>query len=256
MNHKPYIRELPDAENAIVFLHGIMGSPDHFARFLPRVPASWAVYNILLDGHGGTPSDFAASSMARWKSQTAELLTRLRAEHKSLYLVGHSMGSLLALDAALSDSAQIQGLFLLAVPLKIRLRPLAIRNSLKVTAGRITDTDPVALAAQRACSVAPDRRLWKYMACFPRYVELLRESRRLRSEVFRLAVPCRVWMSRKDELVSPASAKYFVSCPGVTLQWLPSSSHYYYEEADCAHYLEDFSVMCKTDPTDERRMIK
>lgn len=248
MNHKAYIREPRNANTAIVFIHGIMGSPDHFEDFLSRVPQTWAVYNVLLDGHGRTLADFAASSMKRWKAQTATLLDQLRALYGTIFLVGHSMGTLLALDAAISDPTNIKELFLLAVPLKIHLRPLAFRNSVKVVFDRVSEGDPVALAAKRACSVAPDRHLWKYLPCLPRYMELLCESHRIGERLPALSVPNRVWMSKKDELVRPASAKAMQSCSTARVRWLPSSSHYYYTEADRELFLADFSAMCTQTP--------
>ena len=77
MAHTEYIREVPDSHTAILFLHGIIGSPDHFGFLLPRIPKSWSVYNLLLHGHGGSVRDFSRSSMAKWETQVNEVLSRL-----------------------------------------------------------------------------------------------------------------------------------------------------------------------------------
>ena len=56
MEHKEYKRIIPEARAAILFVHGIVGTPNHFAEFVSRVPEKISVYNILLDGHGGGAS--------------------------------------------------------------------------------------------------------------------------------------------------------------------------------------------------------
>ena len=63
MAHEPYFSVKEQADTAILMIHGILGTPDHFKPLLHLVPAEWSVYNILLDGHGKTVSHFANSSM-------------------------------------------------------------------------------------------------------------------------------------------------------------------------------------------------
>ena len=46
-------RLLPGAACAVLFVHGILGSPAQFAPFLPLVPQDWSFCNLLLQGHGG-----------------------------------------------------------------------------------------------------------------------------------------------------------------------------------------------------------
>ena len=66
---------------AILFVHGILGTPRHFAPFLPYVPASWSVCNLLLEGHGGSVRDFSHAAMAQWKQQVHAALDALLTEH-------------------------------------------------------------------------------------------------------------------------------------------------------------------------------
>ena len=56
MEHQETVKILPGAEKAVLFLHGIAGTPEHFRKVLALeelVPESWSVYNLRLDGHGG-----------------------------------------------------------------------------------------------------------------------------------------------------------------------------------------------------------
>lgn len=68
MPHSSYIRAVPGSRCAVLFLHGILGTPRHFDFLLESVPADWSVYNMQLDGHGGTLRDFTGSSMTRWQT--------------------------------------------------------------------------------------------------------------------------------------------------------------------------------------------
>jgi len=57
---------------AVLFIHGIIGTPRHFTELIPlvqQVPEDFTVSNIILDGHGGTVDDFAHTSMAKWKAR-------------------------------------------------------------------------------------------------------------------------------------------------------------------------------------------
>ena len=65
--HRSYIHQPEHARKAVLMIHGICSTPRHFDWLLPSFDDSWAVYNILLDGHGGSVQDFAHSSMEIWK---------------------------------------------------------------------------------------------------------------------------------------------------------------------------------------------
>ena len=54
MPHQPCTRLLSGGETAVLFVHGILGTPDHFSPFLSLVPPEYSVINLLLEGHGGS----------------------------------------------------------------------------------------------------------------------------------------------------------------------------------------------------------
>ena len=76
MKHQEYIRLVPGAKTAVLFIHGIMGTPDHFLDLIPHVPRDWSVCNILLPGHGKSVSDFGASSMDQWRSRANQVFEK------------------------------------------------------------------------------------------------------------------------------------------------------------------------------------
>ena len=72
MPHSQRVRILPEANTAVLFMHGICGSPNHFRQLLPledAVPDDWSLYNMVIDGHCNKVEDFGRSSMNKWLTQ-------------------------------------------------------------------------------------------------------------------------------------------------------------------------------------------
>ena len=63
MKHREFRRICPDADTAVLFIHGINGTPNHFHDLVKLVPAECSVVNVRLKGHGGSVRDFANTSM-------------------------------------------------------------------------------------------------------------------------------------------------------------------------------------------------
>lgn len=244
MAHQPYTRIVPGSSTVLVMIHGIIGTPDHFRDFLPLVPEDWSVYNLLLDGHGGGVREFSASSMDKWKTQVARLVERLCLQYRRVLIAAHSMGTLFAFSEALRHPGKIAGLFLLAAPLQVRIGPLALSNSIKVCFGRVRPDDAQAVAAKAAYGLEADRRLWRYLGWLPRYWELLQEIRRVRRQVSRVQVPCYVYQSRKDELVSAQAVTWLRGNENIHWTFLESSTHFHYRDADFSEILTCFSAFC------------
>lgn len=244
LRHRPQKREVPNSKTAVLMLHGILGSPDHFSDMIPLVPAQWSVYSILLDGHGKTVDDFAASSMKQWKEQVEAIVSDLCVRYENIIIAGHSMGTLFAIDWAVKVP-KIRGLFLLAVPLKAHVRLTAVSNAVKVALGWGKPDDPVTVAACTAYSIAPDRRVWKYFKWIPNYLALLLEMKRTRKKIRRLDIPVRVFQSGKDELVAKSSARYFAGMDTVSCTFLERSGHFCYDKQDYTYLLREFQIFCK-----------
>ena len=167
-------RLLPGAACAVLFVHGILGSPAQFAPFLPLVPQDWSFCNLLLQGHGGGARDFSAASMAVWREQTRQAFAELRAQHETVVIAAHSMGTLFAVQEAVRSP--VEGLFLLNVPLHVHVRPRALRNAWLNYGG--TPRDPWGQAAVAAYGVERDRNVLHYAGWPPRFFELFGEIRR------------------------------------------------------------------------------
>ncbi len=229
----------------IVFVHGIVGNLRIFDFLMPLLPGiltydnsasdnltsdDYVVKSITLDGHGGNANDFSHTSMKRWKAQVEENVNDLAKQCDRIIGVAHSMGCLLLLDQASKD--RISKLFLLNPPMVIKPKWDLFRNAFKVAIGQ-TKNDPVAAAAKDAYGVSLDFNPLHYYGWLQRYLELFAEVRRVRKEVLRdVKCPVRVFLSARDEMVSPTSAEVLNVLQDAKVTLLPTSTHYYYSPSD------------------------
>ena len=239
MEHKEYKRIVPEAQAAVLFVHGIVGTPNHFAELVSRVPEGISGYNLLLDGHGGSVRDFSHTSMQKWEEQVKNAVDELCLTHSKIYIVAHSMGTLFAIDRAIENEA-MNGLFLLAVPLKIAPKPRMVSNLCKVYFDKIRPEDEVAQAAKRCYGIAQDQNPFHYLGWLPRYLELFAKARKTRKRIQELKTPCRVYQSARDELVSISSVKELQKNKAISIIELKNSGHYYYEQNDFEFLLNEF----------------
>ena len=229
MPHQPYRRDVPGGKNAVLFLHGIVGTPDHFLPLLPLLPEDCACVSLLLAGHGGSARDFAKASMAQWEKQVESALADLRVRYENVVIAGHSMGCLLAVRAALANPHGLRALFLLAPPLRIGFQPCAMRASIRVGLDCIPEGDEASHWAREACSIAPDRFLPVYLGWIPKYLALFSLSREVRENISRLTVPVTALFSARDEMVdSVRSRELLRRCPLAEAEMLPESTHFHY----------------------------
>ena len=245
MDHKPYTRYIPGSHYAVLMVHGIIGTPAQFRDLIPVIPEHWSVYNILLEGHGGTVRDFSHSSMDSWKMQVDAQLHVLLARHRQVVIVGHSMGTLFAIQAAVRAAKRISALFLLQVPLTPQLPPSTWISSLQLALGRVKPGSK-AQAMENATAMTLTNQLWQYLGWVPRYMELLRVISATRKLLPSLKVPCKSFQSAQDELVSLRSCQYLEEHPYIQNIILPDSGHFAYSPKDTALLQQELRQLIET----------
>jgi carboxylesterase len=225
-------------KKAILFIHGFAGHPNQFNLFYPEVPERYDYRSLLLAGHGGSVDDFAKATMQEWQNQVDESIRELGGNYEEIYIVAHSMGTLFALQRA--QLSCVKTLFLLAVPLYIRISPLPFFGKLRMIAracrgGSKSEYD--------SCSgIEPDIRFWKYIKLIPIYRSLLKEISKTRSLIEgkpRIGKTCVIFQSAHDELVSPKAGKLLTGL-GCDTEILESSTHHQYSEADAERLVQAF----------------
>lgn len=232
MLHKEINKIVENSKNAVLFIHGILGTPNFFNNFMPLIPETWSVCNMLLDGHGKGVEEFSSTSMEKWKTQVDKKIGELSVSHSNIIIVAHSMGTLFAIQQAVKNPEKIKAIFLLASPLRLFLKPQVVMITMKVLFEKVKPTDRVAVSAQHAYGIKTDKRLWKYLRWAPRYLELFAEIRNTGKIVSQLSVPCFAFQSKKDEMVSLASCKVLNTNPVIKTEVLKNSTHYYYDKSD------------------------
>ena len=96
-----------------------MGSPTQFSDLMDLISGKgFSVVSLLLPGHGKSGFAFARSTLESWEKYLDNRLKRFTS-FKEIYLLGHSLGGLLAVNASLKFD--IKGVVLISSPLKINL---------------------------------------------------------------------------------------------------------------------------------------
>ena len=231
MPHREYIRLVPGADTAVLFLHGIAGTPRHFDARLPLVhlvPENWSVYTVLLPGHGGSVEDFSAVTMQHWKQYVWKTFDALAETHQRIILAGHSMGTLFALQLAMERQEKVPFLFLIAVPLCPRLSVSSVIHSWRLIFAGNRGLNEKQSAMYQCGSVTLTKKLWKYIPWSRNFLSLLVEARKTKKALPQLQTKCVAIQSRHDELVARRSAKFLKNCSCVQCHELQGSTHFYY----------------------------
>ncbi len=239
MQHNEYRRYLSNSNTVALFIHGILGTPNHFNSFIPLIPKSWSVCNILLAGHGKGVDDFGEATMDDWKTQVDTEVENLSKLYDDIIIIAHSMGTLFAINLSLKFP-NVKGLFLLAPPLKPIVKPPIIKSSIKVLYDRLPEDDPV----KNAYSVQLDKKLFKYASWIPNYMDLLREIGATKKVVDKIAVPCWTFTSKYDELVIASTINYFEDNNMIRSFMLEESGHFSYSEKDYKYLMDNFQIFC------------
>ena len=240
MDHSSKIRLVDGATTAVLFIHGILGTPRHFSHILPlvdHVPENVGYYNLQLPGHGGTVGDFSKSSMEQWKYAAREAFTSLASTHDHVVIVGHSMGTLFALQLATEYPEKVSLLFLIAVPLRPWVSWQGINCCMRATFGCAREDHPAEMAIVRAGGTKLTKKLWRYIPWAPHMIALLTDAHRTVKLLPLLQTKTVVYQSKQDEMVSLRSGKILAKYEPITLSTLPDSTHFYYPP-------EDMKVVC------------
>lgn len=243
--HKEYKHIVDGADTAVLFIHGILGTPNHFKDFIPLVPKECSVHNLLLDGHGKGVKEFSHTSMKTWKNQVDNVVNDLLKTHKQIIITAHSMGTLFALQQAYKRPTQIKSLFLLAAPLKLGIKFKMFSYSMKLYFNKIKPDDTEGLAYKAACGINQDKKFWLYLGWVPRFLELFKEIKYTRTLLNDISVPCFIFQSKNDEMVSHKSIDFIKANPSIRYDFLQKSSHHYYFKDDYSLLLQKFDSIFK-----------
>jgi len=214
----------------VLFVHGLQGSPRQFDFLIRALPKGTPYRTLLLPGHGGSVKQFRKSDRKAWMQTVRQAAFELGQSCGRVIFVGHSIGCLLGILAAVRDELPFDKMLLIACPLKIRLTMRYLREALIAFSRRPTD-DPAILAIRNASSVAA-RTPVQYLFCARPYLETLRLIREVNRIPHKPLLRATAAFPAHDEIVSP-------KCwDAARLTWrfapvpLPGSTHQYFPPQD------------------------
>lgn len=237
--HVEYKRIVKGARVAVLCVHGIMGTPNHFRDLVPLIPDNFSVYNIVIDGHCGTVKDFGTSSMKRWEDCVANAVSELLRDHEEIYVLAHSMGTLLTIEQGMKEP-RISRYFCLSVPIKVGVRARMFNIARKVYFKRIPENDIVTLSGRECYGIADTKNIFMYLTWIPRFLELFKKIDQIRKSLGSFNTPCTAYQSRLDELVSPKSIKILENESNMRVVELEKSTHIYYDRDEMEYLKKEF----------------
>jgi carboxylesterase len=193
----------------ILLIHGFAGSTNDLAAAAAHFRAQGhSVVNIRLAGHGTAPEDLEQQTEKDWAASASEGLALLRKHADRFVLFGFSFGGNLAIDLLLREPQSVQGLVLVAMPIRIAgeqwkrfFLPLA------QLFGKRFFTKSWARDLKKAEEY---RRSGKYtvvpVRAFRRFLAFI--SGRTKPQLFRVRVPALMIYGTRDYAVDPSSAEY------------------------------------------------
>ncbi len=226
--HVEYKRIVDGADRAVLLIHGILSTPNHFRELIPLIPENYSVYAMVTAGHCGTVKDFSKSSLDKWDESVQKAVDELLQTHKELYIVGYSMGNLFAIEQAIKEP-RVKKLFCIAVPIKVRVRVRMIDIGLRVYRNKYREKDVAARGCKESYGITDSKNVFEYLGWIPRFLDLFKLIKRVRKNLDNLDTPCVAYQSIRDELVSPKSINILKNESKMRVEALDKSTHFYYE---------------------------
>jgi esterase/lipase len=121
--------DLGDGPDAALCLHGLTGMPFE-VRPIGEALAARGVRAVgpMLPGHGETHEALARAAHTDWLDAVASAHRALRSRHERVFLVGLSLGGLLALCHA--AEAEVDALAVIGAPLRLGTRAIGVLATL------------------------------------------------------------------------------------------------------------------------------
>jgi alpha-beta hydrolase superfamily lysophospholipase len=203
----------------LIVVHGIAEHSGRYSNLVNYfVPKGYAVYSFDLRGHG--KSDGTRSYIERFSYYLDDLKTfcdKVRDENKTakIFLVGHSMGSTIALDYAVEHQSELAGLIVSGTTLKagnsVSKASILMAKILSVLAPKmgVASLDANGISRDKAVVAAyindPLNYTGKLRARWG--MELLKTMNKLQSTISELSLPVLIMQGTADRISDPSSSK-------------------------------------------------
>jgi alpha-beta hydrolase superfamily lysophospholipase len=208
---------------ALLLIHGFADTPRIWKRMAERLAATgtFTCRALRLPGSAEPAPQAKRQSLEHWRQAVDEEIDALRAAHASVWVVGHSMGAALALDAALRTPDKLGGVATFAPLIEVsRRRSPLLPPGVWFRIARVAlGLSPTFESCFSADGVAVDDPTVTYtrdrFIPFSVYVGLFQLIRSNRSQAPRLTRPVFAVAAERDSVIdTPAALRWLAACPG------------------------------------------
>jgi carboxylesterase len=216
----------------VLILHGFTGTLESVkALYAPLQEIGITVSMPLLMGHGeDSPEALRGVRWHEWLSDADRALQKLSRDTDRIIVIGHSMGSLLALNLAVKYPKKVDSLVLAAPAIKLASmfapgRPMQFFALLISKLFKNWELKP--LFSDPQCASAISHYSWVPTNAIISFFELIKQTL---PQLCRVTVPVLVLQCRRDSTVLPESATILFNSIATepsakSLLWLEHSDH-------------------------------
>jgi acylglycerol lipase len=225
----------------LIVVHGIAEHSGRYSNLVDYfVPKGYAIYSFDLRGHG--KSEGKRSYVERFSYYLDDLRTFcniVSEENKNVktFLVGHSMGSTIAIAYAIEHQSELSGLIVSGTTLKagasISKASIFMAKILSVLTPKIgvTALDSAGISRDKAVVEAYVNDPLNYTGKLSARVgaELLKMMEKLQSEISKLSLPILVMHGTADRISDPSSSQMVFDVAGSKDKTLKLYEGFYHE---------------------------
>jgi len=215
---EPYSMGPIDAQIACVAVHGFTGSPYEMRPFAERLAARGVYVDVpLLPGHGTSVEDMSRTSFPDWVAGAEAAYLGLAARHRRTFVLGFSMGGLIAL--MLAARRHVDGVVAVSAPLRIRdararfLPLIALVRKYEPPIPPAPPSEPAPLAGPP--EAGSERRTVSYsqkpVVCIQ---SLMRLMQAVRTEIPRMRAPLLAVYGANDRAAPPEDGQWIIDHAG------------------------------------------
>jgi len=228
---EPYHMDGRDGMPAVLLIHGFGGTPYDLKPLAEALNESgYTVSGVLLAGHGTSVKDMSGTGWRDWLDSARAEYIDMAKEHDRIYVVGFSMGGLVALN--LSMEYDFEGLVLLSpcvflpgeddlISTEFLIKEVSpyLPTDYILNEERGRAMDPEALKGRTAYTLFP-------LACLRSLVEFMELTRARMAEVDE---PILLIQSVNDDVVGSDGPGFIIkrsSAENIELLWVEKSYHH------------------------------
>lgn len=237
-----------NSKKIVVFIHGILESPNQF-KYLNYIAKKmgYSYINILLPGHGKSKKDFAKNGYKQWTNYINYKLDIIRKQFNEIILVGHSMGCLLAINTYFYNNSKITKFFLLAIPLNIKVKLNIVLQSIFL----FLKLHKIFKFKYNSFVSVEIPNIFEFITWIPRYLDLFYLSYDIKKKLNKIQIPTVYIQSYKDELINIKSAQTIKKILTKNRKnknliiILKNSGHFQYDKQDKKIIVNNFKKILK-----------